>query len=130
MNKIYTFDSNIVSDLHKDAYGFRPREFFWACWHSADDQGKQEMWDILIEDLKASDDEEKRRQQAAIAATEVLIQTMMQKVAGSTREDAIRFLDDAYDTGGDINFLEFHLGVPYGYLCGRIMGELLKPMVV
>ena len=130
MTKTYTFDSNIVSDLHKDAYGFRPREYFWAEWADADDDSKQRIWDELIEEMKASDDEEKRRQQAAIAATEVRIQKIMNMVAGSTREDAIRFLDDAYDTGGDINFLEFHLGVPYGYLCGRIMGELLKPMVV
>ena len=130
MSKIYTFDSNIVSDLHKDAYGFRPREYFWAEWTDADNDGKQRIWDELIEEMKASDDEEKRRQQAAIAATEVRIQAIMATVVGSTREDAIRFLDDVYDTGGDINFLEFHLGVPYGYLCGRIMGELLKPMVV
>jgi hypothetical protein len=130
MSQIYTFDSNIVSDLHKDAYGVRPKSLFWAEWADADDDGKQRIWDELIEDLKASDHEEKCQQQDAIAATEVLIQKLMQKVAGSTREDAIRFLDDAYDTGGDINFLEYHLGVPYGYLCGRIMGELLKPMVV
>ena len=26
----YTFDENLVSDLHKDAYGFRPSQSFWA----------------------------------------------------------------------------------------------------
>jgi len=29
----YTFDADIVSDLHKDAYGFRPREGFWNHWN-------------------------------------------------------------------------------------------------
>jgi hypothetical protein len=126
----YTFDANIVSDLHKDAYGYRPREFFWAQWHGVGDQGKQEIWEELLADLSDSVAEEKRQQEAAIAATEKRIQDIQDMVAGSTREDAIRYLDDVYDTGGDINFLEYHLGVPYGYLCGRIMGELLKPMVV
>jgi len=126
----YTFDANIVSDLHKDAYGYRPREFFWAQWHGVGDQGKQEIWEELLADLSDSVAEEKRQQEAAIAATEKRILDIQDMVAGSTREDAIRYLDDVYDTGGDINFLEYHLGVPYGYLCGRIMGELLKPMVV
>ena len=126
----YTFDANIVSDLHKDAYGYRPREFFWAQWHGVGDQGKQEIWEELLADLSDSVAEEKRQQEAAIAATEKRILDIQDMVAGATREDAIRYLDDVYDTGGDINFLEYHLGVPYGYLCGRIMGELLKPMVV
>jgi hypothetical protein len=126
----YTFDANIVSDLHKDAYGYRPREFFWAQWHGVGDQGKQEIWEELLADLSDSVAEEKRQQEAAIAATEKRIQDIQDMVAGATREDAIRYLDDVYDTRGDINFLEYHLGVPYGYLCGRIMGELLKPMVV
>jgi len=126
----YTFDANIVSDLHKDAYGYRPREFFWAQWHGVGDQGKQEIWEELLADLSDSVAEEKRQQEAAIAATEKRIQDIQDMVAGSTREDAIRYLDDVYDTRGDINFLEYHLGVPYGYLCGRIMGELLQPMVV
>jgi hypothetical protein len=126
----YTFDANIVSDLHKDAYGYRPREYFWAQWHGVGDQGKQEIWEELLADLSDSVAEEKRQQEAAIAATEKRIQDIQDMVAGSTREDAIRYLDDVYDTRGDINFLEYHLGVPYGYLCGRIMGELLKPMVV
>jgi hypothetical protein len=130
MNQIYTFDSNIVSDLHKDAYGFRPKSLFWDEWNDASDDQKQRIWDGLIDDLNQSNIEEGLREDAAIAATEKRIQEILDTVVGSTRADAIRYLDEAYDTGGDINFLEFHLGVPYGYLCGRIMGELLKPMVV
>jgi hypothetical protein len=126
----YTFDANIVSDLHKDAYGYRPREYFWAQWHGVGDQGKQEIWEELLADLSDAIQDEKRREADAIAATEKRIQDIQDMVAGATREDAIRYLDDVYDTRGDINFLEYHLGVPYGYLCGRIMGELLKPMVV
>ena len=130
MSKIYTFDSNVVSDLHKDAHGFRPKSLFWAEWNAASDDQKQRIWDGLIDDLNQSNIEEGLREQAAIAATEVRIQAIMATVVGSTREDAIRFLDDVYDTRGDINFLEFHLGVPYGYLTGQKPGLLLQPMVV
>ena len=126
----YTFDAHIVSDLHKDAHGYRPREYFWSEWHAADDAGKQRIWDELIEDLGHSIREEEAGHQAAIAATEVQIKTIMDTVAGATRADAIRFLDDAHDTRGDISFLEFHLGVPYGYLSGVKPGFLLGPVLV
>ena len=44
------FDANTLSDLHKDAYGFRPRsEEFWNAWDSADDDGKQRIWDDLLD---------------------------------------------------------------------------------
>ena len=129
MNQVYTFDANIVSDLHKDAYGYRPREYFWAQWHGCGDQGKQEMWDELLADLSDAVAEEKEREAAAIADVEKRIARIIDMVDGSTREDAIRYLDQAYDTRGDVNFLEFHLGIPYGYLTGRVMG-MLSPMEV
>lgn len=129
METKYTYDENVISDLHKDAHGYRPRGFFWAEWAAADADAKQRIWDGLIDDLNQSNIEEGLRQQAAIAATEVRIQAILDTVVGSTREDAIRFLDDVYDTRGDINFLEYHLGIPYGYLTGRVMG-MLSPVVV
>lgn len=125
----YTFDANIVSDLHKDAYGYRPREWFWSQWNGCGDQGKQEMWDELLADLSDAVAEEKSREAAAIVDVEKRIAEIIDMVDGSTREDAIRFLDDAYDTRGDINFLEYHLGIPYGYLTGRVMG-MLQPVCV
>jgi hypothetical protein len=130
MKNEYTFDENIVSDLHKDAHGYRPREWFWADWHAADNDGKQRIWDELFVDLCESIEQEQRAQAAAIAATEKRIQEILDLVAGSTRADAIRFLDDAHDCRGDISFLEFHLGVPYGYLSGVKPGFTLGPVVL
>jgi hypothetical protein len=130
METKYTFDENTVSDLHKDAHGWRPREYFWAEWHAASNDGKQAIWEDLIDDLKDSNEREERQQKDAIAATEKRIQEILDTVVGSTRADAIRYLDEAYDTRGDINFLEYHLGVPYGYLCGRVMGMLVGPVLV
>jgi hypothetical protein len=130
METKYTFDENTVSDLHKDAHGYRPREYFWADWHAADNDGKQAIWEDLLADLSDSIAEEERSRQICIAATEKRIQEILDTVVGSTRADAIRYLDEAYDTRGDINFLEYHLGVPYGYLCGRVMGMLVGPVLV
>jgi len=119
----YTFDADTLSDLHKDAYGFRPRdEEFWNAWDSADNDGKQRIWDNLLDDVERSIENEREAHQEAIADLEDRIRFMMSTVAGCTREDAIRYLHDAYDTYGDIEYLEFHLGVPYGYLSGKNWG--------
>jgi hypothetical protein len=126
----YTFDANIVSDLHKDAYGYRPREWFWSQWNGCGDEGKQALWDELLADLSDAVSEEKAREAAAIVATEERIAQIIDMVAGSTREDAIRYLEEAYEVTGDRSFLEYHLDVPYGYLGGRIAGWLAGPVAV
>ena len=63
---------------------------------------------------------EREYHQEAIADLEDRIRFMMSTVAGCQREDAIRYLHDVYNTHGDIEYLEHHLGVPYGYLSGRV----------
>ena len=47
----YTYDENLVSDLYKDARGYRPDEFFWAEWNDEDYDGRQAIWDRLNETL-------------------------------------------------------------------------------
>jgi hypothetical protein len=78
MEKQYTYDERIVSDLYKEAYGSRPRADFWAKW----DKGTA--------------------------------------LNGCSREDAIRHLHQTYETDGDTEYLEYHLGVRYGYLSGKV----------
>ena len=48
MDKTYTFSDQLVSDLHKDAYGYRPSEAFWLDWSRGTDDDRQSMWDDLL----------------------------------------------------------------------------------
>ena len=50
----YTYSEEIISDLHKDARGFRPGEGFWEEWIHMDQDGKQQMWDYLVEEMTAN----------------------------------------------------------------------------
>ena len=121
----YTFDADILSDLHKDAYGFRPRsEEFWAAWDSADDDGKQRIWDDLLDAVDRAIETEREYQQMAIAEFESWVAQTMSIVFDSTREDCIRMMHDAHQTHGDVEYLEHCLGVPYGYISGRKAGWL------
>ena len=122
----YTFDADTLSDLHKDAYGFRPRsEEFWAAWDAADNDGKQRIWDGLLDAADRALETEREMQQEAIAEFESTVRGIMATVAGSTREDAIRYMHDAYKTDGDVEYLEFLCSVPYGYISGRKAGWLV-----
>lgn len=43
----YDFDDQCVSDLHKDAFGFRPTERFWNKWEEMTPAQKQAEWDYI-----------------------------------------------------------------------------------
>jgi hypothetical protein len=119
MESNYTFDETIVSDLHKDAYGFRPKSDFWSVWDRSNDDNKQRIWEDLCAYAKSEADRERQEQLAAEADLEKHFERMM-RIANCTREDAIRYLHDAYDTQGSNEYLEYILGVRYGYLSGSL----------
>ena len=110
----YTFDSDIVSDLHKDAYGFRPRENFWEFWTSATDDEKQTEWDSLLQALEQSIARDKEEQSRSVAAFEQHVTNTMCMGAGD-RETALRWIMDASICNGDWDFLCYEYGLPYSY---------------
>ena len=114
-NTEYTFSDDLISDLMKDAYGCRPGEGFWARWAEATDEEKQKEWDWLLLVLKRNAEEEQANHRTCIARLEDRIEQLIQ-CGAKDRAMAIRWLDEAYQTQGDTEFLEWHLGVPYGYL--------------
>jgi hypothetical protein len=87
----YTFDEQIVSDLHKDAYGFRPTSYFWSNWNSAHDAEKQIMWDDLIDSLERACEEARDDYARAETAFADLIQ-MNRKLGAADTHTAIRWI--------------------------------------
>jgi hypothetical protein len=119
MEKQYTFDENIVSDLYKEAYGIRPRDYFWFDWENASNDEKQKIWDQLLEVALAEAEEYYQEQLTAEQDLETrIIPNIQSYLNGCSREDAIRHLHETYDTYGDTEYLEHQIGVRYGYLSG------------
>jgi hypothetical protein len=115
MSTQYTFDADIVSDLHKDAHGFRPSQFFWAQWDRTNDDGRQKIWDGLLEDLRNSIQQEKAEQELAIQRFEQLVSRHIEAGAGD-RATALRWIMDTLDWApGDWDALCYEHGLPYGY---------------
>jgi hypothetical protein len=114
---MYTFDEQIVSDLHKDARGYRPSEYFWEEWSQCGDDTRQSMWDNLLEELAA----ETARQKDAYARAEIEFHQRVQgtMLAGAKDElTAIRWILEAeqlskFDLAYGSDYVAWHFGLPY-----------------
>jgi hypothetical protein len=87
----FTFDENIVSDLHKDAYGFRPVGCFWTEWEGANDAGKQVIWDQLVRGVAESIEADNQAEADAIRAFDAEVALYIENGA-LNRETAIRWM--------------------------------------
>ena len=111
----YTFDENIVSDLHKDAFGRRPCQNWWADWGSMNAVGKQQEWDYLIGAMEQRENERKEDERVGVLKFEANVAKTVANGAAD-RATAIRWMMDAEGTcNGDVEFFEYLMGVPYGY---------------
>ena len=114
---MYTFDSNIVSDLHKDARGFRPSEYFWEEWDQCGDDNRQAMWDSLCRELEETMAEDARREAQALADFKAQIKEM-RKLGAETDRQAIKWIFhaekmDRYDLQYGADYVAFHFGLNY-----------------
>lgn len=113
----YTFDENIVSDLHKDARGYRPREMWWAEWNNGSDDDRQSIWDDLCRELEEEIRREQFLQEEAARAFEKRI--LDTQVLGAIDEDtAIRWIVqsmnlDEYDILYGANYVLWEFGLSY-----------------
>lgn len=114
---MFTFDENLVSDLHKDAHGFRPGESFWNSWKEMTNEEKQIKWDNLCRDLEDSIKQEENEHARSVKDFEDKIQDLL-KIGASTREQAISwFLDSIELSENDklygAEYVCYKLGIPY-----------------
>lgn len=121
----YTFDESIVSDLHKDAYGFRPSNWFWTDWKNASDDQKQKIWDDLVETLE---DEIKRQREDNERATTQFEQRITDSIAAGagTRQNAIRWIlqGEGLDKEQDYGYVCYQLDLPFSF--EKEFEEILK----
>ena len=130
----YSFDENIVSDLHKDAYGFRPREMFWSEWNNASDDEKQEIWDDLCKALERAIQEEKEQEEFAVIQFNDRVAKVI-ATGAPDRETAIRWIVrsmglDENDLVYGGSYVCWNLGLPYSMqtefdgICNRMLVNL------
>jgi hypothetical protein len=100
------------SDFHKEVYGFRPR-------YATPEQWNSEAW--LLAELEKLEQasvavfaEQDAQQQRDIATFEVRVADAIQ-LGAADRDAALRWIMDADDCQGDLEFLCYKNGLPYRY---------------
>jgi beta-lactamase class D len=121
---MYTFDEDTISDLHKDAYGFRPGEYFWETWNDASDDQKQVIWDDLVDELQRGDANEILAEAIALAKFEAQIAKTME-LGARDRETAIRWIVEGLDLGqyADAEYACWALNLNYN--CAKLFDGVL-----
>ncbi len=123
----YTFDENIVSDLHKDARGYRPDEYFWEEWSQCGDDTRQSMWDSLCRELEETMAEDRRREAAALEDFRAQI-AANRKLGAETDRQAIKWIFhaekmDRYDLAYGADYVAFHFGMSYNNPYKKLIQE-------
>ena len=98
----YTYDSRTVSDLHKDAYGFRPSVYYMVQWDKASPARKQEIWDGLLVDLDESIDREKQEAAYCVEAFEKMVAASI-ALGARDRQTALRWISAEDIDKGDMD---------------------------
>ena len=80
---MFTYSNDIISDLHKDVYGYRPREAFWADWDNCTPAEKQKTWDEYCNALEANAIQEAVQEAADVAKFEDRVQDVIAIGAGN-----------------------------------------------
>ncbi len=127
----YTFDVSLFSDLHKDAYGFRPRSY--CEFYDASDDQKQIIWDQTLETLEAANQAERTAHERAISSFKNLISEVLYLGAADV-ETALRWilvgekfsLND-YQYGAD--YIAYHFGLPYANEWRDLLDKITHAMV-
>ena len=88
---MFTFDEQTISDLHKDARGFRPRGAFIEGWNQSDDENKQAIWDGLLRELDRVQAEEARREREALFEFHAELQDIID-LGACDRKTALRWM--------------------------------------
>jgi hypothetical protein len=133
----YTFCENTVSDLHKDARGFRPSQLWWESWTSAADAQKQQIWDSLLSEFDDTMARERAEEQRALDSLTARINETIELGAGNT-VTALKWIMEAeefddYDLQYGPNYFCYHFGLSYGVKTElpiqQAMNELLAETV-
>lgn len=111
----YTYDAHIFSDLHKDAFGFRPRNhrFYEVC--DSNPEEAQRIWDYVYEELEREIKRIEEKEKKDIKEFEGLIQNLI-NLGASNRITAIRWVIDSYDKYDTVDYICWDLGLPDSYV--------------
>jgi len=124
---MYTYSDQLISDLHKDALGFRPIEAFWEGWTQSDDDKKQAIWDGLCREMDRRQEEEARNEAYLLAKFKEEVQSCIELGAGD-RQTALRWMtqDETFYHSQDIEHWVWKQGILFTDYGRELVKELIS----
>ena len=121
---MYTFEDNLFSDLHKDAYGFRPR---YHRYYEASNDEKQEIWNDLCALLEQNEAQARQLEKERIAYFEDRINDVIGLGAGN-RKTALRWIasQETFYHGQCVEHFVWELGVLFTNYGRKLVEELAE----
>ena len=98
-------------DMHKDAYGVRPRGINTTEWTEADFEAE---FVILAQTIDANYKVQLEQEEKATIAFEMRVQELLMSGAKDYAM-VLRWIHEAEGSNGDDEYLCFLVGLPYGY---------------
>ena len=98
-------------DMHKDAYGVRPRCIDTSAWTLEDFEAE---FVILGQAIDREETARKASEAQSVTAFERRVAELM-TMGARDRDMALRWIHEAEETNGDDSYLAWTLGLPYQY---------------
>ena len=102
---------SIYWDMHKDAYGVRPRGINTTSWTETDFLAE---FEILGEAIQRENELRRLAEHEAAHAFEMRVQSIL-ACGAKDRAMALRWIHEAEGSNGDDEFLCYLVGLPYRY---------------
>jgi len=114
---MFTYSDDIISDLHKDAYGFRPSQRFFDDWTEYTPVEKQECWDMLCDEMERSMKQQAESEAAALVEFRKAVAATMKFCDVKEWNLALDYLADEADISieneQDFDFFLWKQGLGY-----------------
>ena len=122
--QMFTYSEELFSDLHKDAYGFRPRGHKFDTSTPAE---KQVIWDETISDMYLSMEAEKARTAEYLEDFKAQVEKVINVYGAEDREQALRWMtqEDTFYHSQDVESWVYDKGILFTDYGKELVKELM-----
>ena len=124
---MYTYTTELFSDLHKDVYGYRPRGAVMEEWNSRTPRQKNELFNALCDELEEVTRVEKRQADRNLFEFTGQIMDMIE-LGAKDRETALRWMtqDHEFHSEQDVSHWVWAHGILFTEYGKQLVKDLLK----
>ena len=121
---MFTYDEELFSDLHKDAYGFRPRIHNF---YESTPEEKQKIWDATILDMNAAQEAEEARAADCVKDFKAEVDMVTNTFGAGDRATALKWITDCdtFEHSQDVEGWVYNRGILFTDYGRELVKELM-----